>query len=556
VKKHSIEWLSPVPLWDLALADSTRIRFQRPSVLRFDADAFMDELTGALAAAPPRLADYVVRPETWEEPAAGWEEEPSPSITHPPKLFQPAHGRFYFAAASLVCRRIGMPPRKVKTAAGESTSMVVRRLVPRPGVDFEPDNPTTFDEYAWAGNREAGRWKAARADGAPADDEERLPMFAMPFTDAEGRKRQLHAAMIPVAGRELYEGSTPKTSAATSPAPPPNPSDPMAEMADHRKALWAEGPGLSLGTVADLASNPDLTVGAARDLLRFAMLDLADLLDEELSSLWRAVAASSPTGLSPTLTTVFNSLGAAIPWGGDWRNAVVAADAQRDHLLNDSALPEGTQPIVPDTVSIDQVKIAAANLITGGFFSSSLFAAFDEVPISDRPVPVGGPPVAAASAVREATDHGDGAFYHLRCLYERPGCDRFIPPVVSKPSRPFQLSSFFDPTAPARPLTIRMPLDTSIKGLKKFPKGVSVLLSNKLRQQVERVQNASLEQLDEGDIPGNEPSWELGMICSLSIPIITICALILLMIIVQLLNIVFWWLPFFKICLPIPVRND
>ena len=41
------------------------------------------------------------------------------------------------------------------------------------------------------------------------------------------------------------------------------------------------------------------------------------------------------------------------------------------------------------------------------------------------------------------------------------------------------------------------------------------------------------------------------MICQLSIPIITICALILLLIIVALLNIVFWWMPFFRICLPI-----
>jgi hypothetical protein len=44
-----------------------------------------------------------------------------------------------------------------------------------------------------------------------------------------------------------------------------------------------------------------------------------------------------------------------------------------------------------------------------------------------------------------------------------------------------------------------------------------------------------------------------GLDCSgfmLSIPIITICALIVLMIFISLLNIVFWWLPFFKLCLP------
>ena len=44
----------------------------------------------------------------------------------------------------------------------------------------------------------------------------------------------------------------------------------------------------------------------------------------------------------------------------------------------------------------------------------------------------------------------------------------------------------------------------------------------------------------------------LGMICSLSIPIITICALILLMIIVILLDIIFRWLPFFIFCFPLP----
>jgi hypothetical protein len=42
------------------------------------------------------------------------------------------------------------------------------------------------------------------------------------------------------------------------------------------------------------------------------------------------------------------------------------------------------------------------------------------------------------------------------------------------------------------------------------------------------------------------------MICSLSIPIITLCALFLLMIMVALLNFIFFWLPFFLVCFPIP----
>ena len=44
----------------------------------------------------------------------------------------------------------------------------------------------------------------------------------------------------------------------------------------------------------------------------------------------------------------------------------------------------------------------------------------------------------------------------------------------------------------------------------------------------------------------------IDWICSFSIPIITICAFILLSIILALLNIVFFWLPLVKICLPLP----
>jgi hypothetical protein len=42
------------------------------------------------------------------------------------------------------------------------------------------------------------------------------------------------------------------------------------------------------------------------------------------------------------------------------------------------------------------------------------------------------------------------------------------------------------------------------------------------------------------------------MICSLSIPIITLCALFMLMIMISLLDFVFRWMPFFIFCFPVP----
>jgi hypothetical protein len=207
---------------------------------------------------------------------------------------------------------------------------------------------------------------------------------------------------------------------------------------------------------------------------------------------------------------------------------------------------------VPGSVTAQQVRTAATNLIHGGQFQAKVFAALGAPP-AQQPAIVGLAPVLGARAAETAEI--EGAVYWLRFVYERPVCEPFHAPVVSEPSRPFRLAPFFDPDAPARPLVIRMPLDTSPKGLRKFPKGVAVLMSNKLRQQIERVQNAKLADIDEGNI-ADEPGWTLGMICSLSIPIITICALIVLMIFLYLLNIVFWWVAFFKICLPIPVRSE
>ena len=61
------------------------------------------------------------------------------------------------------------------------------------------------------------------------------------------------------------------------------------------------------------------------------------------------------------------------------------------------------------------------------------------------------------------------------------------------------------------------------------------------------------KSLDVPDAGGCKDSGlSVGMMCSLSIPIITICALILLMIIVALLDFIFKWLPFLIFCFPLP----
>jgi hypothetical protein len=169
-------------------------------------------------------------------------------------------------------------------------------------------------------------------------------------------------------------------------------------------------------------------------------------------------------------------------------------------------------------------------------------------------------------AALPAADPLNGLF-QIRCVYEQPACGPVQPEVVSDPTEPFEMAGFFDPDAPARPIRIGLPIDTTPAGLRKFDKNTAFIMSDVLCGQVKRAQGMTFgdlvlsvlpwpfhQDLPSGDGQPCKDSGgaQIGMICSLSIPIITICALILLMIMVTLFDIIFSWIPFFMICFPLP----
>jgi hypothetical protein len=78
---------------------------------------------------------------------------------------------------------------------------------------------------------------------------------------------------------------------------------------------------------------------------------------------------------------------------------------------------------------------------------------------------------------------------------------------------------------------------------------VAFALSDELRRQMSRI--TGLDDLMDGNA-GDPQEVNGGVMCSMSMPIITICAMIMMMIMVNLLNLIFRWLPFFKICFPLP----
>lgn len=171
------------------------------------------------------------------------------------------------------------------------------------------------------------------------------------------------------------------------------------------------------------------------------------------------------------------------------------------------------------------------------------------------------PPIASQTPM----DMREGWFV-IRCVYERPLCGTIDPPVLSEPTRAFQIAGFFDPDAPARPIRIALPIDTTPAGLRKFDRNTAFMMSDMLCGQVNRMKGITFADLVFSVLPFpfhkslNVPDTggckdgglSIGMMCSLSIPIITICALILLMIIVALLDFIFKWLPFLIFCFPLP----
>jgi len=161
---------------------------------------------------------------------------------------------------------------------------------------------------------------------------------------------------------------------------------------------------------------------------------------------------------------------------------------------------------------------------------------------------------------------GDAGLFVIRFVHLNRDCGPLHPPTLSAPTERFRMASFFDPDAPVRPIRITLPADTSPAGLRKHGRGTAFVLSDMLCGQVQRAKSLGFidlvlqvlpwpfhKDIDIGDGGAcKRGDAEIGMICSLSIPIITLCALILLIIIITLLDFIFRWVPWFIACFPVP----
>jgi hypothetical protein len=547
-----------------------------------------------------RLAD--INTATQQQIAEDEEDEEAPTNL---KLYQPAHMRHYMVAADLICRVPGLPHRSFDTPQGERASFVLRRLLPKDGATVDAGfvfNTQSCDEYAYVVTPRGEQWRKAESDRLE-DNEERLPMFPMAYQEADGQKRRILAGVIPLGKRETYINSAQAAADDTADG-----SADVAQSVQDRRVLllqmqvtepWRRlretknktRQEISLDGVDEEDKPSSDRLEQARGRLRnlaqmqswYILLDLKEFLEKYVQDVWQAIEDNAPADSSlqgqalelyDLLAT--NSIDDAL------RNLISGDNIQRleravqnyEEGVNDDDYPDFTFLLVDvdtDTSTPSASNALEALIIRPDSYNpgdSATFPPLEQTILKALPatMPPRTPPIPAA--MKEATarrPQGPGWFI-IRCVFERPNCVPYQPELLSQPTAAFQMASYYDSDAPARPVRIPMPEDTSLNGLRKHSKGTAFVLSDMLCGQVERVRSFSFGDLVLSVLPwpfrkslggsearpcGSDAGASFGMILSLSIPIITIAGLLLLIIIVKLLDIIFRWLPYFITLIPI-----
>lgn len=506
------DWLTPSPLWTTEGGSNgngngnghRRLEFFRPQLFGYESDAFMTDFLAAAATPGPAALEAARL-----GPLAGGQ---------PHKLFQPLHGLFYLAAASLCCREAGFPDRLVNFDAGENTFFVLRKLA-------------GGREYASVAVGPAKQWQPF-TDTTPRGlmaGEERLPL--VPVNTADGRR--LHCGYVPVVGRETQQLSPQEL--AVNGVPLDLPIEELgsrfnASLSREEDPLTHEvGPSLVDGMDDDIALSTSV----------YLLLELLEFLQANLPDVAAAVAAGSPPAFSGPKATEKTDL----------------LDFLRNDIYKDSlTLAEALKAVADRADELNQkggVDDVADLGFTTAAYSLKDSPTPSEATLATLLVRVGAALPDERPPLRlPRLDPSPDVTYVIRFVYERPQCDP-VQHAVSLPSRPFRFAPMFDPDAPARQVFIQLPTDVSVAGLRKFKKGVTFIMSDGMRRKMNMLLGAEKSFLDD-PAPNAPDNLDLAFICSFSFQIIFIVAFMLLLIFVFVFNIIFWWLAFFKICLPVP----
>ncbi|MFE9690605.1 hypothetical protein [Micromonospora sp. NPDC005806] len=508
---ESLQWLAPAPLWPDGGVGRAARDLVEPWIAELRSDRFVDDfraaLPGGLAATQP--------------PATGG----------PYRLFQPLSMRYYLVAATLVCRRPGIPDHRV--SAGERAFFVMRQ------VDASGAEHGLVD----------GAWLPAGAtELLPGELEHPMhpasvPGFAAPGTTAaalgmaagQPSTRSVFYGYIPVAARDAMvppiadPGAALKQLQDTMSFPNPKEHPAIVELIGRVVDPWTRL------TLAPAGSD----IGYAS---LYLLLDLLDWLRVNVPAVFDAITEGGALTPGSAARALFDGIHAVrVPTSGGTvdLDAALAAVASFLSLLTgaDDPGPATSYDLKTAARTADWLQPAKKPASLAGLALAAVLEIGDpyRVPPELQGL-IKGDPV-------DAVQPGDNQAYVIRVVLDHPPCR----PVLSAPTHPFELARPLDPDAPARPVLIQLP---DVNHLRSFNRGVAIEMPPSLRALLDRV----TPEMMKGDGLGPSTGLQLGMICSFSLQIIMLVAFIVMFIFLILLNIVFWWLPFLKICFPVPVR--
>ena len=446
------------------------------------------------------------------------------------ELHQPIHRRFQLVLLEACCDLPGRP--RLDPAKIESMGFVLRRrdgagwqgwsagarrgwMTVAPGLDPDPARRAT--PRAGAAGLIAAEIALRR--GAPPPAEEVVKLFVAP------------PEICARAGRTLLYGVIPVASADRSDTPEPAPDYaalPPTEAADLRRHLSAF-----------LKSRPRIDLPRAGWLLDPAWRPL-DIAEE----------AGGTDGLLRSFGVFLQQLLVELDAFGEGGAAGLLRAA-----LAQITLPlerDGLGRVTRSTTAAAFCAAAAPILIAGEANGAALRMPL-EWPAVDAALGARLTEAAIAClAQRHATllppapkFDGDARLYAIRPFIRLRGHADCPPRLVWGPqSEPFRILPWWDSDGPAARIAL-----PDVAQLKKVKPNVAFEMPPALANLLQ----GDMKKLKDGE--GSTEGLSLGWICSFSIPIITICAFIVLNIFLSLFDLIFRWLAFIKICIPVPRRR-
>lgn len=491
----------------------------------------------------------------------------------PATLYQPVQRIAHLAMVELNCNTLGSP--QLATTRVESAVLVVRRVYRQRGLNNAPycdkfDTPP----FAWMRSPQgAFDWvKLAPGQGKLDPDPTKRPQLQSGRADLD----QLLSAMLLASantevftpafvappdicnalGRTIVYGLIPTASSEVSDTQPSPPTYDPQNLSDNLPLF------LKSGTLnAPLANQTITGQWLSDDFLLSLQPPLADIAQFQQ--------------FATTLRMLYSVFGAfdevvdnlQVPGAVDnvVNNQPVPASPEGQKILqilnrhNVTVLVlQGDIPIA-FTLPMGDFYQAAANALLGldGSTGGSITMPFAWDPLSDQDqndllaaLIAAITPQSAKVLAPQGRFQDSSRLYTVRLFLrikpETPGCPTHL--IHSAPSAPFRIAAWYESAGRSHP-PVPLPDPTNLRALAK-PNASFHVPANLMKA----MQGASLSGMLKGS-GGGGPNITIDWICGFSIPLITICAFFVLNIFFSLLAIIFFWLPFFKICIPIPVPS-